>query len=235
MKRRSGIDVLPWTVTMDGERRAVEDVRRLRIAVAVAVLFMASALAIQLPTDSPRTAEKQMRSEVLLLQPTPRLRRATAEPVAATRPQRARRVPVPAPPIDLVFEANSVAAPIEVAVGLYVPSQSLFGVPDFPPAAPSGEPIRVGGEVRAPRRISGPDPVIPPTAARIPGTHLVVLDAVIDHEGFVQEITVVKSAPLGLDRAAVAAVRRWRFEPATLHGRPVAVRYHLTVNYRVDR
>ncbi len=35
-------------------------------------------------------------------------------------------------------------------------------------------------------------------------------------------------------KAAVDAVSRWRFKPATFHGRPVKVYYSLTVNFRVQ-
>ncbi len=39
---------------------------------------------------------------------------------------------------------------------------------------------------------------------------------------------------MGLDQAAVDAIKKWRFEPATLHGKPVAVYYNLTVNFRLQ-
>ena len=37
----------------------------------------------------------------------------------------------------------------------------------------------------------------------------------------------------GLTDAAVAAVSRWKYEPARLHGRPVEVYYNLTINFRL--
>jgi TonB family protein len=39
--------------------------------------------------------------------------------------------------------------------------------------------------------------------------------------------------PLGLSESAVAAVERWRFEPATLHGQPVKVYLSLTVKFNL--
>ncbi len=42
---------------------------------------------------------------------------------------------------------------------------------------------------------------------------------------------VLKALPMGLDHAAVDAVKKWRFKPATLNGRPVNVYYVLTVNF----
>ena len=37
-----------------------------------------------------------------------------------------------------------------------------------------------------------------------------------------------------LDQAAVDAVKRWKFKPATLNGKPVDVYYNLTVNFRLQ-
>jgi TonB family protein len=43
---------------------------------------------------------------------------------------------------------------------------------------------------------------------------------------------VLKGLPLGLDQAAVDAVKRWKFKPGTLNGQPVPVIFTLTVNFR---
>ena len=58
-----------------------------------------------------------------------------------------------------------------------------------------------------------------------------VLDAVIDAEGRVASVKVLRGLPLGLTEAAQEAVREWRFEPATLHGAPVAVEFVLAVRF----
>jgi periplasmic protein TonB len=39
---------------------------------------------------------------------------------------------------------------------------------------------------------------------------------------------------MGLDQAALDAVRQWKFEPATRAGEPVDVYYNLTVNFRLE-
>jgi outer membrane biosynthesis protein TonB len=38
---------------------------------------------------------------------------------------------------------------------------------------------------------------------------------------------------MGLDERAIATVSTWRFEPATLHGSPVAVAINVEVNFRL--
>jgi TonB family protein len=47
-------------------------------------------------------------------------------------------------------------------------------------------------------------------------------------------VRVLKGLPMGLDHAAVDAVQKWKFKPATLEGRPVKVYYVLTVNFQVQ-
>jgi protein TonB len=95
-------------------------------------------------------------------------------------------------------------------------------------------PVRVGGTIRPPTKISGAAPVYPVAAlqARLEG--VVVLDATIDARGSVEDLRVVTSAPL-FDRAAVDAVRSWRFTPTSLNGVPVPVLLRVTVNFSLRR
>lgn len=78
-----------------------------------------------------------------------------------------------------------------------------------------------------------PEPVYPRAAQQLGRDGIVVLQATIDREGFVTDLEVLRGAPLGMTEAALSAVERWRFRPATLGDRPVAVFYHLTVRFHV--
>jgi protein TonB len=62
----------------------------------------------------------------------------------------------------------------------------------------------------------------------------VIVEAIIDENGRVTNVKVLKGLPMGLDRSAVEAVQRWRFKPAMFQGRPVKVYYVLTVNFQVQ-
>jgi protein TonB len=91
-----------------------------------------------------------------------------------------------------------------------------------PPKAATPQRIRVGGNVQQARMIHMVQPVYPTIAkqAHIQGT--VVLHAIIAKDGTVQELQLISGPPL-LVRAAMDAVRQWRYQPTMLNGEPVEV------------
>jgi protein TonB len=103
-----------------------------------------------------------------------------------------------------------------------------------PPGAPD-LPVDAGGGVTRPELVesSRVDPIYPEEAQRAGLEGLVVLRATIDERGRVGDLQVLRGLGRGLDEAAVAAVRRWRFRPATRDGKPVKVVYVLSVYFRL--
>lgn len=99
---------------------------------------------------------------------------------------------------------------------------------------PPREPRMVGGDVKAPRKVSAPPPQYTKKARKARVQGVVIVQAVIDPKGNVAEVKVLKGLEKGLSEQAVAAIRTWKFEPATLHGEPIAVYYNLTVNFRLE-
>jgi protein TonB len=96
------------------------------------------------------------------------------------------------------------------------------------------KPLHVGGAVTKPVLIDGPQPRYTELARRAGTQGIVILEAIIDEQGRVTDLRVVKDLPMGLDKAALEAVRSWRFQPSTLNGRPVKVYYNLTVNFSLQ-
>jgi protein TonB len=95
-------------------------------------------------------------------------------------------------------------------------------------------PLRVGGDVARPELILGPPPIYTEWARKARLQGVVIVEAVIDTQGNVVDTKVLKGMPLGLDRAALDAVEKWKFKPATLEGKPVKVYYTLTVNFKLQ-
>jgi protein TonB len=67
--------------------------------------------------------------------------------------------------------------------------------------------------------------------ARVQGT--VLLRAVIDREGTIQDLQVISGHPL-LVQAAINAVRQWRYRPYYLNDQPVEVETQVTVNFSLS-
>jgi protein TonB len=106
--------------------------------------------------------------------------------------------------------------------------------------APGGEadlPVEAGGGIVSPVLIesSGVKPVYPEEALRAGLEGLVVLEGIVDERGRVgHDIKVVRSLGHGFDEAAVAAVRQWRFRPATRDGKPIKVRRIFPILFRLQ-
>lgn len=62
---------------------------------------------------------------------------------------------------------------------------------------------------------------------------MVLLRAVIDAEGDVAAVEVLKGLTLGLTESAVDTVKTWKYQPATQDGVPVPVFMFISVNFRL--
>lgn len=100
-----------------------------------------------------------------------------------------------------------------------------------------GQPLlRVGEDsgITPPRKVHDVRPRYPVDARKEKVQGVVILNSVVDEEGRVAEVHVVREAPMGLTEAAVAAVRQWRYEPAVKDGVAVPVSFVTTINFRLD-
>jgi protein TonB len=130
------------------------------------------------------------------------------------------------------------AIALREAVGR-VPGGVVGGPAAAPPPPPPPPPpvpaelqnaIRVGGQILAPQKVTHVSPVYPPIAqsARVQG--VVIVEAIIDREGRVGYVRILRSIPL-LDQAALDAVKQWEFTPTHLNGSPVPVIMTATVQF----
>ena len=91
-------------------------------------------------------------------------------------------------------------------------------------------PLRIGGNIRAPRKIKDAKPVYPAIARSAGVSGAVTIEATIGPDGKVTDAKVVRSIPL-LDQAALDAVRQWEYTPSLLNGVPVPVLMSITINF----
>jgi protein TonB len=130
----------------------------------------------------------------------------------------------PAIPVDGAIDVGGIAPGAEVATVVPPP-------PPVPPTIPSPPSVvRVGQGVREPKKIVDVRPTYPAIALSVKVQGPVMLEAVINEQGVVERIKVLRSIPL-LDGAAIAAVQAWRYTPTTLNGVPVSVLMTITINF----
>ena len=203
--------------------------------VAIAGFVIAPIFATAELPDPPRLQLQYDAIDIALPPPPPSPRPPAVAPTSGSNPDAA---PVDAPerifPEPLVTQTREWDGPLtdgengvpdgifgSTAVG---PVQAL---PAPPPPAPQG-PVRLGGQIKAPRRLVNVAPLYPAIAqqARVEGE--VEIEAVIGEDGRVRDARVTRGKPL-LNDAALTAVRQWVFTPTTLNDRPVAVIMTVTV------
>jgi protein TonB len=102
------------------------------------------------------------------------------------------------------------------------------------PGPPGPQPLPVGGNVSAPKRVYSPSPLYTEEARQGRVQGVVLLQAVIDAEGNVTNIDLIKGLPLGLSESAMKTVKEWKFEPARRDGVPVPVYFTLTVSFSLQ-
>jgi protein TonB len=163
-------------------------------------------------------------------------------PATPAAPSTAPSVPITAP--DGIHDEVERPAPVQtlgvpggVDLGMTAMGAGNLGVLPTPPPPPTPQPVvplRIGGDVRPPERTHFVAPVYPPAAqsARMEGT--VILEAVIDAQGVVQDVKILRSVPL-LDRAAIDAVRQWRYTPTRLNGVAMPIVMTVTVTFSMRR
>ncbi len=120
---------------------------------------------------------------------------------------------------------------------------SLFDAASLPPAQPGNMP---GGE---PGQHGSPRPGVPTNPRVIPKTRKpplyperarragvegrVILYAVVHQDGTVGDLRVarVPAEGLGFEEAAVSAVKKWKYDPGLLGGKPVDVYFTIVVDF----
>ena len=210
-----------------------EDRRGFRTALAVAAVAHLSLLLLQLPevlAEEPTTVAPKrihMMETVRFLPPKPE-----PDPPQPPKPK-ARKVPIPDPTPNEPEPIRSFEPePIEVPD----PGPVVF-IPDVPPPIPDQGPtgpLAMRADIEKPIRTLTIDPRYTEIARRARIQGVVILQSTIDADGNVVNVTPLKGLPMGLTEAAVSAVKQWRFEPAKLDGRPVAVYFNLTVSFRLQ-
>jgi TonB family protein len=91
----------------------------------------------------------------------------------------------------------------------------------------------IGGDIKAPKVLKAFDPEFTPVARKLHYSGSVELYLIVERDGSISHVSIVKPAGLGLDEEAVASVEKYQFAPATQDGNPVAVDLYIDVNFQI--
>ncbi|MBX9401022.1 energy transducer TonB [Lysobacter sp. BMK333-48F3] len=192
---------LELQVRNDDDREGLNWARIAGITCAIAVHAAALLLLLAPMTPPAQQQEEEQVTMVNIIKPPP-----------------PRPTPTPPPPDQPPIE-NLDPSPID---------------PPAPPPAPPAPPqvaSDIGSSVDPSSRRLNP-PKYPPTEARQGVGGTVVLVISIDAQGNVLDVQVEKSSRnRNLDRAAMDAARKWRFNPEVRNGQPVASRVRVPVDF----
>ena len=92
---------------------------------------------------------------------------------------------------------------------------------------------KIGGGVSAPVVIFSVEPEFSEEARKAKVAGNVLVSIIVDASGHPQHVRVIRGIGMGLDEKAVEAVRQYRFKPAMMNGKPVAVEVNFDVNFQI--
>lgn len=149
--------------------------------------------------------------------------------------------PLPAPPA----RGEAVPAPGDTGAGEIVPAPPMPSadiarrpapdapVADVPGTASGADPAAVAVADRPPLPVEAPPPRYPRDALRRGEAGDVLLRVRVDADGVPVDVNVARgSGSRQLDRAAVDAVRRWRFRPALRAGAPAEAEIRVPIRFQ---
>src|SRR5579872_1842555 len=84
-----------------------------------------------------------------------------------------------------------------------------------------------------PRAVSAPSPDVPQQSNKKGKYGVSLLSIIVEPDGSTSHIRVIKPVGHGLDEKAVDAVKTWKFKPATLNGKPVAVQIAVEIKFHL--
>lgn len=163
------------------------------------------------------------------VQPKPIPKPVMSDPARFVAPVDVPEQIKPEESLDLGVEGG-VAGGVEGGVPGGVVGGVVGGLPDAPAAVQA---VRVGGQIKEPKKLKNVAPAYPDIAkqARVQG--VVILECTISPQGKVTDVKVLRGIPL-LDAAAIEAVKQWVYTPTLLNGVPVPVIMTVTVNFRLS-
>jgi TonB family protein len=210
-----------------------EDRKVMRSSLWIAVAVHLLLLLINFPAMTSETQEVEKPKQRAFQVKTYRYVEPPPPPKEPIPRRRVLRKPMPDPTPDAPEPLPTEDPPPRL--DLPPVDADFLSIPEAPPPVTPLGPIHVGGDVRRPEKLHAPPPQYTEAARRTGTQGVVIVEAIIDKNGDVTNVRVLKDLPMGLSEKAVQAIKKWKFRPATLNGKPVDVYYNLTVNFQLQQ
>lgn len=115
----------------------------------------------------------------------------------------------------------------DISVSYQPEDQSRFAIPD------QSIEVETCNDEQQPKPVFTPEPPFSDEARSKHHEGTILLHALIDQNGTVQDARALNPTGDGLDVNAVTAVRTWKFKPATCSGHPVSQEMMIEVDFRL--
>ena len=174
-----------------------------------------------------------------------RLARAMAAPVARTNQaigvfdgnileERIMRLTMDTPSVSRMKKAAmATMAACALLSGAWTAMAMALPLDVMPQTATQEKIYKIGGDVKPPILVHSVDAEFSKKAKDAKYQGVSVVSLVVNAQGMPRHIHTIRKLGMGLDEKAIEAVRQYKFEPSTLHGKPVAVAITIEVNFRL--
>jgi protein TonB len=148
-------------------------------------------------------------------------------------PVEAQGIPTPPPTPPAADQGSGSGGGAGTGVGRGVGEGTGPGIGAGTGGGEGGGPFRPGSGIEPPKLLREVKADYPDDARRAGIEGEVVLEIVVRRDGSVGDVRVRRGLDRLLDQRAIAAVRQWRFAPATRRGAPVDVIVEVGVNIKL--
>jgi TonB family protein len=164
-------------------------------------------------------------------QQQPAEQKATDQKPADQKPTQMAAANAPAPQPAANPPAQNTTATEKPA-----PAQAAPAEPKPQPSVKEGDVVELTPDVVRPEPISKVNPEYPLAAQRRKVEGTVIVTALISERGEVSEVRVLRGAggSAGLNEAAIAAIKKWKFRPAVKEGKRVKVWLNFPIVFKVS-
>jgi protein TonB len=103
------------------------------------------------------------------------------------------------------------------------------------PAAEFDDVAHLGPDTSPPRVLERVEPQYTAEARGARAGGSVILQSVVQTDGTVKILKIIKFLPLGLTESAMQAIEKWKFEPGLRDGKQVPVATNIEVNFNLEQ